>query len=551
MNVATPFGYLDIPEDVSHARKAAALRALDWCFSIVQESHLLKKGRKKHGSWGASITRKINGKKVAVYPLVAAHYDVGSGRYGSLAFQDHIPVEVNSASVCITVAPAQEASLHTDMVASLLQLLSMEVLPWRLVPKTLTKAIVPEVLAAMENEVFTLESSLGPIRFRGDRSAEEASLVVAALEKVLEWVANSTHFSLHKSPTSNVPAIVVVGASVNVGFDLEDALRSDSMRNRYTFASVAHYQFQAEEDGCLQKFSARLNSVRNTGNASSNLDLLLLSLKNVEASLLTKDRKRMWVPVRRQLFPGDFPARPEHHCRGDQKEIEQCLQRFNAFVGSTIDRYRINSFRNIVSEREWNLVRTHYRWEQDLAASTKFAESILDNLIFETYMPVDGLWAMNFLKQHLSQHRYADLVVEMFSHGHVEINDQAAFDYEPVSEPEAHWIIYEYLDRFGSEEIAWIVHERLCERIADKPAILEEYVAYQRMLMENLCPDITCLEDGQMYDYLHLRSYCNQMLHWLSHYIDVSELEATFGLLEEERFQHLIRGSGQATPHER
>ena len=110
MKVATPFGYLDIPEDVSHARKAAALRALDWCFSIVQESHLLKKGRKKHGSWGASITRKINGKKVAVYPLVAAHYDVGSGRYGSLAFQDHIPVEVNSASVCITVAPAQEAS---------------------------------------------------------------------------------------------------------------------------------------------------------------------------------------------------------------------------------------------------------------------------------------------------------------------------------------------------------------------------------------------------------------------------------------------------------
>ena len=144
MGLATPFGSLHVPHSVPKERVRAVDRALQWCRTITERSQHWK--QKKTGQHFA-VERLVNGERVTVYPILAAKQDFGDDRTGFSHL--HLPVMVNGKNICVVpfsgMTRQQKSSLlHTDLVASLLQLFCIEHPPLRELPRTLGKVLYPK-----------------------------------------------------------------------------------------------------------------------------------------------------------------------------------------------------------------------------------------------------------------------------------------------------------------------------------------------------------------------------------------------------------------------
>lgn len=142
--MATAFGSLHVPHSVPTERVRAVERALTWCNTITAASHLWQQRMvRKH----FAVERKVNGKLVTIFPILAAKQDFGDGNTGFS--HHHLPVMVNGRPVCVIpstgIQGRQKATLlHTDLVASLLQLFCAEHPPLGDLPRTLGKVLYPK-----------------------------------------------------------------------------------------------------------------------------------------------------------------------------------------------------------------------------------------------------------------------------------------------------------------------------------------------------------------------------------------------------------------------
>ncbi|MDP6235702.1 MAG: hypothetical protein QF364_07665, partial [Candidatus Poseidoniaceae archaeon] len=73
MNHSTPFGNIRVENDVTPKRLKAVLKALQWCRTLSQDS-----AWQFHYTEGeGSLIQSINNQKVELFPLKAAHLDLG------------------------------------------------------------------------------------------------------------------------------------------------------------------------------------------------------------------------------------------------------------------------------------------------------------------------------------------------------------------------------------------------------------------------------------------------------------------------------------------
>ena len=99
----------------------------------------------KHGDGrGKGISRKVGKKTLTLYPLMAAKMDSGIEENQLGINFHHLPVAVNGRSVCVVPFNRSSSLLHTDMVASMLQLFCVEKPPKFAVPVTLGRRLYPE-----------------------------------------------------------------------------------------------------------------------------------------------------------------------------------------------------------------------------------------------------------------------------------------------------------------------------------------------------------------------------------------------------------------------
>ena len=154
MALATPFGSLHVPHSVPKKRVSAVERALEWCNTIITDSSLWQpRTIRKH----IAVERSVNGKLVTIYPILAAKQDFGDDKTGFS--RHHLPVMVNGKPVCVVPSlemTGQEKSglLHTDLVASLLQLFYVEHPPLKDLPGTLGKALYPKAFPGGRYDVM-------------------------------------------------------------------------------------------------------------------------------------------------------------------------------------------------------------------------------------------------------------------------------------------------------------------------------------------------------------------------------------------------------------
>lgn len=140
----TPFGRLRCPPNLSASRRKAILRALNWCVSIIASSSLWNVSDDNSVEHGKGISRKVGKKTLTVYPLIAAKLDAGIKQNHLGIDLNHLPVEVNGRSVCVVPKNRSSSLLHTDMVASMLQLFCIEKPPKSAIPNTLSRQLYPE-----------------------------------------------------------------------------------------------------------------------------------------------------------------------------------------------------------------------------------------------------------------------------------------------------------------------------------------------------------------------------------------------------------------------
>lgn len=133
-------------------------------------------------SKGTELHREINGRKISIYPLDAAKLDAGMEVAGFSIH--HVPVYVDGNRVCVVAERSRTKDLHTDLVAALIMVLNRPEPDHTVLPKTLARALYPdiyfaarrermmarianaqrrtEVLEAFRNEVAVGEWELGP-----------------------------------------------------------------------------------------------------------------------------------------------------------------------------------------------------------------------------------------------------------------------------------------------------------------------------------------------------------------------------------------------------
>ncbi len=149
MGTETHFGELTFPDQVSQRRRAAILRALNWCNDMVQASQLWSKGRRDFGL-GIELSRQVNGKVLKAYPLLAAKMDAGVKV--SEFEKYHLPVMVDDRSICIVGARGRGRDLHTDLVATTIMLFSAVEPETSVMPRTLLRAIYPDLVRPLQTE---------------------------------------------------------------------------------------------------------------------------------------------------------------------------------------------------------------------------------------------------------------------------------------------------------------------------------------------------------------------------------------------------------------
>lgn len=140
----TPFGKLRLPSNLSAPRRKAIIRALNWCVSIIASGSLWNVLDETTIGHGKGISRKIGKKRLTVYPLIAAKLDAGIEDNHLGIDLNHLPVEVNGRSVCVVPMNRSSSLLHTDMVASMLQLFCVEKPPKSAIPVTLGRRLYQE-----------------------------------------------------------------------------------------------------------------------------------------------------------------------------------------------------------------------------------------------------------------------------------------------------------------------------------------------------------------------------------------------------------------------
>lgn len=140
MNHSTPFGNLRVENDVTPKRRKAVLKALQWCRTLSQDSawqFLYSEGE-------GSLIQLINNQKVELFPLKAAHLDLGMQTSFS---NNHLPINLNDKNACVRSNRfTYPRPLHCDMIASMILLLGTENFDPTEVPISLYAILTPEQL---------------------------------------------------------------------------------------------------------------------------------------------------------------------------------------------------------------------------------------------------------------------------------------------------------------------------------------------------------------------------------------------------------------------
>lgn len=201
----TPFGELRLPHSLPIPRKKAILRALSWCLSIISKTSFWNISDKEGVDCGKGVSRKIGKKTLTVYPLVAARMDSGvEANHLGISF-NHLPIQVNGRSVCVVPMNRSKSLLHTDMVASILQLFCTEKPPTSVIPYTLGRRLYPEdyprppvnmhgvYVGERRNEIFET------LRQRAVLIADAVDYALNELEHE-DWVLLRDHFPWDEQP---------------------------------------------------------------------------------------------------------------------------------------------------------------------------------------------------------------------------------------------------------------------------------------------------------------------------------------------------------------
>ena len=133
----TPFGIITTESEVDPNRMKAVQRALRWCETIL-ESTLWT--RCTEGS-EISLQQTINQQLVELFPLEAAMMDLGmKSRFSP----NHLPIHLNRSNACVRTLVHQPRALHTDLVASMLLLLSCSNFNASAIPRTMHSILTSE-----------------------------------------------------------------------------------------------------------------------------------------------------------------------------------------------------------------------------------------------------------------------------------------------------------------------------------------------------------------------------------------------------------------------
>jgi len=137
--IQTVFGVIHQTGRRPKSKIEPIIRALNWCQELVEESPLWSVTRTR-GT--VALQRSINGKKLFLFPLIAAKQDLGD--FGHGFGRNHLAVAINGRSICVATKRDCTVVPHVDLVASCLQLFSVEKPPISVVPSTLRIRLYPD-----------------------------------------------------------------------------------------------------------------------------------------------------------------------------------------------------------------------------------------------------------------------------------------------------------------------------------------------------------------------------------------------------------------------
>ena len=204
MTEETPFGRLQLPRDLPSSRRKAILRALNWCVSIIATSSFWDIVDKHGDGRGKGISRKVGKKTLTLYPLMAAKMDSGIEENQLGINFHHLPVAVNGRSVCVVPMNRSSSLLHTDMVASMLQLFCVEKPPKFAIPVTLGRRLYPEDFPRVSHMPGMyvgehLTEIFETLRQRADVVADAVDYVLNELDHQ-DWVRVRQRFPWDEQP---------------------------------------------------------------------------------------------------------------------------------------------------------------------------------------------------------------------------------------------------------------------------------------------------------------------------------------------------------------
>ena len=229
MGLVTPFGSLHVSQSVPKDRISAVERALEWCNTITEASPFWKHRKiSKH----VAVERQVNGELVTIFPVLAAKQDFGDGQTGFS--RHHLPVMVNGKSVC--VVPSQgitgrerSSLLHTDMVASLLQLFCVEHPPLDQLPRTLGKALYPKAFPGGRYDAMGHNPERARLqnRFQDEVTSDETAIEFFTHTDDQRWMHCRDLLDRHHHPNcTQFHAKRILSATVATNRDVLWALES-------------------------------------------------------------------------------------------------------------------------------------------------------------------------------------------------------------------------------------------------------------------------------------------------------------------------------------
>lgn len=418
MHESTPFGYLEVPQGLDPARKAAVLRALDWCYSLVQGTDYWRRGRKKQGKWGLTASRKFNGRTITVYPLLAASMDVGSEKFTDVGFgEDHLPVSVNGYPVCVVPDKDASASLITDWVASLIQLFRSEHPP---------RPVIPVTLARELNMFTTVEKDYGNFVFSNLHSNEDQAAILGKAEALVAWLESSRLFTLGET-IGGQHYIRSTNLAVDVAFDLDWTICEDCQHH------AEHESVSLIFGECFGEDGPRYFTTRFPKKAAwtpgGSIDFLHTTLQTLEKHLHHSDRRGIPIPLRRLLYPDDFPTVLPTVELANHAEFGRNQTLFRSLLESSASLEDVIQWIAAFEEDVWDELCTHFEWSNHMARAVDLSRFFLKKENQSRFMPRTMLWAMSMLKQDDPKAYAKWLYWDALYHAQPEVRSRAALDY--------------------------------------------------------------------------------------------------------------------------